>query len=461
MPPPTTAAPKFSFDNITEEQDRGPQTFLLYGPPKVGKTTFLCDVPRLFIICPEEGLKGIDKPPKHFPRAPRNLAEFYEAIEAFASRNTGPERPFYHLAIDTVSWLADMFAKAARAENRTRNLDNDFKSAWGTVSTLWDELFDKIVAVKRRCGIHVWLVAHGEQRQDSNAAGDTWPKWDLQLEKKAAALVRRSVDHVFFLNFSARLQKGGKGKRSVGQYTGRVIYTRDCADHFAGSRSSVPAEVPAEAKRLLEALSQGVPAPEARLRKELDELLPQLSDNDRAALAAQAREATTPRALAKVVAEAQSILASMGADDEEEPPPPPLQAAQAAAAPASTPRQSAPVEDEDEEGPPAPLHAAPVAAAPVAPPVAPAPVAKPAPTTAKPPAEERGVVDASREREEALPPADDAARARAVVDGAKDLPAVGKAFVALSKLPGLTSEQRASFAEELRAKKTALQGAAA
>lgn len=111
---------KFSFAHIVQEPNRGAQTFALYGPPKLGKTTLLCGIPRLFILCPEEGLKGIDWPATHFPRAPRNLADLYEAFEAFAEGNRGPERPFCHLGLDSLSWVETMIHGAAGEDDLTK-----------------------------------------------------------------------------------------------------------------------------------------------------------------------------------------------------------------------------------------------------------------------------------------------------------------------------------------------------
>src|SRR5262249_61570144 len=119
------------------------------------------------------------------------------------------ERRFSHLGLDSLSWVETMIHGAARAEARTRNLDADYKVGWGNVATLWDEFFGRIATLRHRCGVHVWLVAHGEQRQESNAAGETWQKGDLQLERKAAGLGRGTGDHGPFPNFASPPHTGG------------------------------------------------------------------------------------------------------------------------------------------------------------------------------------------------------------------------------------------------------------
>lgn len=422
------AQPLFNFGTLTTEAPRGAQLLTLYAVPKLGKTHLVCTIPRLFIVCPEDGLLNIPKPAPHFPRSPRTLAELYQALDAFAEGNraAAPDVRFHHLAIDSLSWLELMIHQVARTEMRSRNLDADYKTGWGQVQGHWDEFFQRMLAFRRRAGVHVWLVAHAEQRNEANAEGDQWQKWDLQIDKKAAALVRKLSDHVLFMAYGAQIRKA-KGKRSVGQYTGRLIYTRESADHFAGSRSGAPDVVPAEWSRLEAALAFTAPASADKLRAQIAAILPQLSEVDRADVEGRVAAAKTPRDLSNALSCAQSFAAVAQAETEEEPnqdatpmgqgqaPPPPAE-------PPPVPAARAPADEDDDDAPP------------------------PALGTAAPPPVELG----PRAGE-----SDEAAAERMVAE-AKDAPAIGKTFVALSKIKNLSSELRQKLADQLRAKKASL-----
>jgi hypothetical protein len=461
------ASSRFSLAAATQTPEEGPQTFCLYGPPKMGKTTLVNDIPRLFILVPEEGLAGIRKPAPHFPVQPRNLVEMHEALEVFANDNRGAKRAFDHLAIDSLSWVETMIGTAARAEKRSRNLGDEFQAGWGVVAGLWDEFFAKLLHVKRTCRVHIWLIAHAEQRSEVHADGAASPKWDLLLEKKAAPLVRRTVDHVLFMNFASRQLKA-KGKRAVGQYTGRMIYFRDCPDHFAGSRSSSPEQCPATVQHLLRALASDAPADATKIRAELDVLLPRVPEDERLVLEEEIAAARGPRDLARALSQAQSIVANLdeGDEEDEEEPPPVKPTAAPRRAPAPSPVAALPIAEDVEEGqdvfetPAAPL-AAPVVAAPVLPAPAPrtaAPVQQAAPVEPSRPAIV-APTPAPAQRPAAAPPvASDLTpeqQARAAVDACKDGPSIRNTFGLLSKL-ALSPDERSGFANELRALKTKL-----
>jgi hypothetical protein len=462
------ASNKFSFDDIVEAPEIRSQLFVLFSPPKLGKTTLMCEMPRLFIACPEEGLVGIEKPAPHFRRYPRTLLELYEALDAFAEQNKGASRRFDHLCVDSLSWVETMIHTAARAEQRTRNLDDDFRVGWGVVATLWDEFFAKLKVIRQKCGAHVWLVAHGEQRQEAAPSGETYMKWDLQLEKKAAALVRKTVDHVLFMNYASSVTKGKKGRRATGQYKGRMIYFRDSPDHFAGSRSSAPEMCPATPRHLLTALASPAPADAGKLRAELAVLLPRLPEAERGPLEEEVQAARGARDLARVLSQAQAIAAQYELDEEDGDEggaaPEPASAAPAtlpeprpAPPPAATPNPPRPV--------PAPAQQPAPAPAAEEPPPVPAPAQQPAPAPAAsaaierpayvvdpPPAPERAAAQPSPQSE------DDEAKARKIVLEALTPQACGKAFIALSQLKGLSADARTRFANEIRDKKASLQG---
>lgn len=421
--PPAPQQPLFSFETITEEAPRGPSLVTLYGVPKIGKTHLVCSIPRLFIVCPEDGLANIPRPAPHFKRSPRTLTELYQALDGFAegNRQQTADQRFHHLAIDSLSWLELMVHQVARAEMRTRNLDADYKTGWGQVQGHWDGFFERMLNFRRRCGVHVWLVAHAEQRPESNAEGDTWQKWDLQIDKKAAALTRKLSDHVLFLNWGAQLRKA-KGKRAVGQYTGRVLFFRESADHFAGSRSGAPDVVPAEWSRIEPALAFTAPASVEKLRAQIEALLPQLTDVDRAEVEGRVAAAKTPRDLSGALSMAQSFVAAARVDapDEEEPPPAaPMGETPKPPAEPAAPASRTPTDDEDDEPPPA-LGAAPAAG--------------PGPQ----------------------PGEGDEAAAERIVREATDAGAIGKAFVALSKIKTLSADLRQKLADQLRQKKAGL-----
>lgn len=438
-------ATKFDFSAITKAPAGGAQRFCLYGPPKIGKTRFVCDIPNLFLICPEDGLAGIDSPAAHFPRSPRNLSELFEAIDEFGQKNVAVDgkRPFNHLAIDSLSWVERMVHAAACSEERAKHMDSkEYKVVWSAAAAIWQDVIARVDRV-RRSGVHVWLIAHGMQTDQSTVDGSTWKKWDLELHKNAAPLWRKEVDHMLFMNWGARVVKE-KGKRSVGKYSGRVIFTRENADHFAGSRSSAPDQIPATWADLRVALAAPAPAPDAKLRASIAAVLEEIVDvESKAIVEKDLAAAKTGRDLAQVLSRAQALRAIAAEDEPDDAAADPV-APDAAQAPATQTQEKEPAKAEaEDDGEPEQEDSA----------AAPLDAEAPPASSPRPTANLGAIADTAKELAESD-------KARAVVDAANDGAAIKAAFVAISKMKSLSAEERSSFAAELNKKKTALVGAA-
>jgi hypothetical protein len=431
---------KFDFSQVTKARDDGPQIFVLYSEAKWGKTTLMCSIPGLFILVPEEGLKGIDDPAEHFPRSPRNLTEFYEALDAFEAGNsrdpkTG-QRRFRHLAIDSLSWIETMIHQDSRADVGSRNLGSDFQSGHKVADSRWDDFVERIVTLRRRVGVHVWLIAHAEKTKEVAITGETYDKNDLRLAPKAAALLRGRADHVFFGAYRSEIVKGGKGRRTVGRYTGRVIYTRSSAHHFAGSRSGVPEVVNATWPDLVAALKAGTPAPAAKLRADIEAVIASLPEDRRAPILADLATAKSDRDLSRVLSRAEGAAALQQPEDSDEAAPakeeaPPATPAEPPATkPTSPKRVEQRAEEDEEEAGPVPLDGA----------------AGDAPGSG--PRAANGVSTQRGDEDDVI--------ASQLVTAAEDLEGISKALAALSKLGRLTEATRDARGQELRNRRDAL-----
>lgn len=450
---------KFDFSQATTAPDLGPQIFVLHSKAKWGKTTLACQIPNSWIIVPEDGLKGISRPTMHFPRSPRNLVELYEAVDAFERGNVkdhNGQRSYRHLVIDNLSWIEMMINQASRADVKSRNLGTEFQSGHKIADARWDEFVERVVSLRKRSGIHIWLLAHADKTKDSDIEGGQWDKWDLQLEKKAAALIKRTADHVFYGAYRSELVKGKNGRRSIGRYTGRVLYTRDCPDHFAGSRSGVPEVVNATWPDLVIALKAGTPAPSAKLRADVEAIAASLPEEHRLLIVADLAVAKTDADLQQVLSRAEGFAALAEPEVPEEdqagdagseetgaaPKTPdarvrtvaPAAAAKPASAAVRVPQPARQQDDDDEEGGPAPLDGdSPKIVPPSAPPA-------------------RGSDPGSARQ----PSADPEATAAALVDAAGDLEGISKGLAAIHKLPGLSDEARARHMQALKDKRAGL-----
>lgn len=227
----------------------------------------------------------------------------------------GQARPFAHFAVDSLSGLEALVHEAACGAEKAQHMEaKDFKKVWSAAEPFWRKALRKLDEV-RHAGVHVWMIAHSTETIDATLSGDTFRKWDLLLKGtgptgvESRQLWRQWADHVFFLDWIAKVTKGDKGRRSVGKYEGRILHTRESATHYAKTRGRLPASLPATWEDLHRAMTAGVTAPDAKLRAQIHEIVPQLPDEDREAIEAELGAATGASRLAAILSRAQGMLA--------------------------------------------------------------------------------------------------------------------------------------------------------
>jgi len=336
-----TQGPKFSAASVTTDPDRSAHSFLLTGRPGIGKTYFLTTVDRIFIIPVEEGLKGgsPNHHPARFTAVPRTLKEFHDALDAFAREVNAPgpdrKRPYPHLGVDSLSGIEALVHEAACAQEGAAHIES---KEYGKVYAAALQLFSRVMRhldTIRRMGTHVWIIAHSQEVQEANDSGDLFKRWDLAFRgadkraQEARNLWRQWADHVLFLDWDSGVV-AKKGKRTMGQLRARILRCRESGYAFAKTRARIPDTLPATWPDLQKAIASGMPAPEARLRSQVQDLIARLSDENAALIRADLDACKNANALAAALSRAQGMLAvERAAEPEAEPPPEPVAAEQA------------------------------------------------------------------------------------------------------------------------------------
>jgi hypothetical protein len=323
---------------VSNEPDKSAHSFVLTGRPGIGKTYFVSTIDKAFILPIEEGLKGIspDHRPAHFTSTPRNLTELEQALDAFCQLNAPVDgkRPYAHLALDSLSGIEGLIHEQACAEEGVRHMEGkDFGKVFAAALPLFARVQKRLDSV-RKTGTHVWLIAHAQETSEANEDGDQFRRWDLAFRgspSKAAevrSLWRQWADHVFFLDWDLSV-RSQKGKRTVGKLRARVLRTRESGFAFAKTRARLPDVLPATWEDLRAAMASGTPAPEGRLRAQLEEVLGKLADEASVAtLRRELAKAQGANRVAALLSRAQGFLAVerangadlTGSDGEPEPP---------------------------------------------------------------------------------------------------------------------------------------------
>tara|TARA_R110002012_G_scaffold290060_3_gene483519 strand:- start:730 stop:1401 length:672 start_codon:yes stop_codon:yes gene_type:complete len=127
---------------------QNPSTLLMYGPPKIGKTTMLSSLDKCLIIDTESGSNMIEG---HI----LNANNRQELIDILKQAREGHE--FKYIAIDTIDKVVHWAEEAVCQENSVQALaDLPFGKGWGLAR---DKVMNTIHAFKDVCD-HLIIVGH-------------------------------------------------------------------------------------------------------------------------------------------------------------------------------------------------------------------------------------------------------------------------------------------------------------
>ncbi len=250
-----------SLDQITKGRQNKPRKIIIYGPEKIGKSTFAATAPSPVLMGTEAGLDDIDcaKTPE-----PKSWTEALANIEFFLN----DEHPFKTLCIDTVDWLEPMIWEHVCSAHNKPNIEAfGYKKGYIVALEEWRRLVRALDELREKRGMTIVLVGHGHIRPFNNPDGDNFDRWEIAIHKKAAGLLKQWCSEVLFCNFEQWAIEGDD-KRIRGVSTGkRVIRTVRTASYDAGNRLGLPDPI-----SLSGAWEEMLPVPIEDLRNRVREL---------------------------------------------------------------------------------------------------------------------------------------------------------------------------------------------
>lgn len=230
--------------DIASSKRLTPVKMLLYGPPKVGKSTFAAGAPAVVFLPCEAGLDSLDVPA--FPLAP-SWTDVLGAIEVLATAAHD-----YHTAVlDSLDWLEPLAWGAVCAKSNVSSIElvgGGFGKGYGEAAKLWKELLDGLDWLRSRRGMAVVLICHDEIRKLEPPDGDSFDFAGLKLHKRAAALVTEWADVIGYARVKRAIRSEDLGfnkkhKRAV-SLGDRVLTVGQDAAYLSGNRYGLVDEVP-------------------------------------------------------------------------------------------------------------------------------------------------------------------------------------------------------------------------
>ena len=194
---------------------------LLYGQPKIGKTTLAASFPKNLLLAFEPGYNGLDD---IMVQPITKWADFLTVINQLAKPEV--QEMFNTITIDTADIAWDYCEKYICASNPKE--DGSIPKALGEIpwgkgydlcKKAYDEAFRKIAMM----GYGLVFISHEQLKNVKTEKGDEYQKFMPTLADRPKLLINRLVDIIAYLRESAQ-----DGKR--------YIYTRGDERFEAGSR---------------------------------------------------------------------------------------------------------------------------------------------------------------------------------------------------------------------------------
>ena len=244
----STSSPRMALASISTGPVRQPARVVLYAPEGVGKTTFGAGCPSPIFICAEAGTAQLDV--ARFPQ-PQSWGDVLDAITVLGKEN----HEYKSLVIDSLDWLEPLAYKSVCETGNKKSIEDfGFGKGYNMAVDLWRGLLARLERLQVVKGMHVILLAHAHIRPFKNPEGEDYDRWELQLNKKIAGLIKQWPDEVLFARFQTFTHEQNDRHKGISNGA-RIMKTVWDAAYDAKNRHGLPDEIPLKWDALAEFLN--------------------------------------------------------------------------------------------------------------------------------------------------------------------------------------------------------------
>jgi hypothetical protein len=233
-----------SLSTITSTRQRPPARVLIYGGPKVGKSTWAAGSPAPIFIRTEDGLDSLDVPA--FP-----LASTWTAVLDAVGSLCTEEHEFRTMVLDSMDWCEPLVWQAvckAAGVDSIEKVGGGYGKGYTEAGTFWRQLLDGLDWLRTHKAMGVILIAHEATIKLEPPDGDAFDVAGLKLHKRAAALVTEWADVIGYAHSKRAIRKedAGFGREHVRAIPlgGRVLTVGQHPAYLSGNRYGLPDELP-------------------------------------------------------------------------------------------------------------------------------------------------------------------------------------------------------------------------
>lgn len=242
-----------SLASISKERAMQAPRVVVYGPQKIGKTTFAASAPAPIFIPTEDGMASVEAP--HFPLA----RSFQDVLDAIGALYQEPHE-YQTVVVDSLDWLEPLVWQHVCAQNGKSNIEDfGYGKGFTFAATQWQMFLDGMNALRTERNMAVILIAHHEIKRFDAPDSESYDRYQIKLHKSASALVQEWSDVIGFANYQIFTKKEDVGfdKKITRAMTSgeRLLHVVEKPAFVAGNRYHMPDTVPLNWPAFLQALS--------------------------------------------------------------------------------------------------------------------------------------------------------------------------------------------------------------
>ena len=208
---------------------------LIYGAPKVGKSTFCSQFDSPLFLDSESGLRSLSTYNVSIGDW-ETLIEVYKELAAL--KKTG-KMPYKTLVFDTIDNFYSMCLDYVCKKNNIKHpTDLEYGKGWNMVKTEFVNAMNRYKAL----GLGVVYVAHASEKEIKSRVG-TYTRYDAAIAGQAYNIITASCDFILY----ACVDTTPEGEK-------RVLHTKPCEYWNAGDKTGLlPEEIPLNAQEFMKA----------------------------------------------------------------------------------------------------------------------------------------------------------------------------------------------------------------
>jgi hypothetical protein len=212
---------------------------IIYGTPKIGKTTLASQFPKAVVIDLNHGNEGI-----LCVTHPEQIYLFKDLITTINEYRTDPDHSFRTLVVDSLTEIEQMiFTQVCQDHKKSCIEDIGYAKGYKFALSYWLQLIDALDALRSQRSMGIVLVGHSRLEKVDHPELETFKRYVPDVDPLASGLLTRWVDMILFAFHEILLMDediGFNKKKHHSRSGRRLLATVEKAAHLAGNRYGLP-----------------------------------------------------------------------------------------------------------------------------------------------------------------------------------------------------------------------------